>query len=119
MMILVDTSVWVDHLRHSEPDLVDLLRDGSVLTHPLIIEELACGSLAKREEFIELMSALPKAAEAEHHEILDLITDQKLFSTGLGSVDVHIIASALLEGALVWSKDRTLAREANRLGAGR
>lgn len=118
-MILVDTSVWVDHLRNSEPELVQVLNDGLVLSHPFIVEELACGSLAKREEFIELLDSIPKATVADHSEVLDLITDKRLYSTGLGSVDVHIIASALLDDALIWSKDKVLSREAERLGISR
>jgi len=115
-MILVDTSVWVDHLRGTESGLVDLLADGQVLTHPFIIEELACGSLAKREEFIDLISSLPTTTVAQHREVLELITNKRLYSTGLGSVDVHIIASAMLDGVRIWSKDKILSREAKRLG---
>jgi predicted nucleic acid-binding protein len=118
-MILIDTSVWVDHLRGTEKGLVQLLVNGEVLTHPLVIEELACGSLARCEEFLELLDALPIAPVAAHYEVLDLIANQKLFATGLGAVDAHLIASARLAGVLLWSKDKKLSNAAARIGVGR
>lgn len=117
-MILVDTSVWVDHLRHSEPHLIELLRDGTVLTHPLVTEELACGNLSRRERFLQLMKALPKSPSASHSELLHLVGKHKLFDTGLGAVDAHLIASTMLSNAELWSKDRPLRREADKLGLG-
>ena len=118
-MILVDTSVWVDHLRGTEKGLVQLLVDGEVLTHPLVIEELACGSLARRDEFLELLDALPVAPVAGHYEVLDLIANEQLFATGLGAVDAHLIASARLAGVPLWSKDKKLSHAAARIGVGR
>lgn len=114
-MILVDTSVWADHLRDTEPGLVTLLNEGSVLIHPFIIEELACGNLPKRKETLDLLHALPAAPVVEHGEALGFISSERLHSTGLGSVDVHLLASARLAGARVWSKDKSLCREARRL----
>jgi predicted nucleic acid-binding protein len=114
-MILVDTSVWADHLRQSEPELVSLLNEGSVLIHPFVIEELACGNLPRRKEILELLHALPKAPTADHSEVLELIANERLYGTGLGSVDVHLMASARLARAKIWSKDRTLSREVKRL----
>ena len=118
-MILVDTSVWIDHLRGTEKGLIQLLADGEVLTHPLVVEELACGSIAKREEFLELLDALPIAPVAAHYEVLDLIANQKLFATGLGAVDAHLIACARLAGVLLWSKDKKLSHAAAKTGIGR
>jgi hypothetical protein len=115
-MILVDTSVWADHLRDSEPGLVSLLNEGAVLIHPFIIEEIACGNLPDRKETLELLHALPEAPVADHSELLHLIASERLYGTGLGSVDVHLIAAARLAGAKIWSKDKALAREAKRLG---
>ena len=115
-MILVDTSVWVDHLRKTENDLVGLLNDGEVCTHPFIIEELACGSMANRKEFLQLLGALPMVTIAEHGEVIELINAERLFGTGLGSVDVHLIASARLSFAEIWSKDKALDRAAQKLG---
>lgn len=115
-MILIDTSVWADHLREAESGLVALLNEGSVLIHPFVIEEIACGNLPDREETLELLHSLPGAPIAEHSEVLHLITNERLHGTGLGSVDVHLLASARLAGAKIWSKDKALSREAKRLG---
>ncbi|MBI5208613.1 MAG: type II toxin-antitoxin system VapC family toxin [Elusimicrobia bacterium] len=115
-MILVDTSVWVDHLRATEPGLVTLLTEGAVLVHPFVIEELACGNLPHRKETLELLHSLPEAPMVEHSEVLDLTARERLFGTGIGSVDAHLIASARLAGAKLWSTDKALCREAKRLG---
>lgn len=114
-MILADTSVWADHFRESEPGLVTLLNEGAILIHPFIIEELACGNLPRRKEILDLLRALSLAPMADHVEVLDFIASQRLHGTGLGSVDVHLLASARLAGARIWSKDRALCREAKRL----
>jgi predicted nucleic acid-binding protein len=115
-MILVDTSVWIDHLRQSDDQLLVLLENGSVLTHPLVIEELACGYLRDRSAIIDLLHALPSSPVVAHIEILGLISNQTLYGVGLGAVDVHLIASAMLAGARLWSKDKALSRESSRLG---
>lgn len=114
-MILIDTSVWADHLRRSDPGLIELLDRKEILTHPFVIEELACGHLPNRVEFLNLIHALPQSPVATHAEVLGLISNAKLYGTGLGSVDVHIIASAMLGKARLWSRDKALAREAVRL----
>jgi predicted nucleic acid-binding protein len=114
-MILVDTSVWIDHLRHSERRLLNLLENGSVLTHPLVIEELACGHLRDRSAIIGLLHALPAAPVVTHIEVLGLISSKTLYGVGLGAIDVHLIASAMLSSASLWSKDKALSREARRL----
>ncbi len=115
-MILVDTSVWADHLRRSDAGLIELLASDAVVTHPLVIEELACGHLPDRKGFLIEIHALPRVPVASHKEVLDLILNKKLYGTGLGSVDVHIIASAMLGRVRIWSRDKALAREADRLG---
>lgn len=114
-MILVDTSVWADHLQESEPGLVTLLNEGAVLIHPFVIEELACGNLPRRKETLDLLHALPVAPVAAHAEVLDFISGQRLYGTGLGSVDAHLLASARLAGAKAWSKDKAFCRAAKRL----
>ncbi len=114
-MILVDTPVWVDHFRRSEPGLSELLKDGSVLTHPFVIEELACGNLSNRKEILDLLRALPTAPVAEHEEVLEFISTERLFGTGVGAVDAHLMASARLARAKVWSKDKAVQRAAKRL----
>lgn len=86
------------------------------MVHPLVVEELACGHLKSRSEIIELLHALPEAPVATHLEILNLISTKELYGVGLGATDVHLIASAMLAGACLWSKDEALSREAGRLG---
>lgn len=115
-MILVDTSVWIDHLRATENRLLYLLNDGAILTHPLVIEELACGHLKERSKIIENLEALPYAPVATHLEVVDLISNETLYGVGLGAVDVNLIASAMLAHATIWTKDKALARAAERLG---
>ena len=115
-MILVDTSIWADHLRVPDAELSVLLDRGRVLTHSFVIEELACGYLPQRKEFLTMMHRLPQAPLASHYEVLDLITNHKLYGTGLGSIDVHIIASAMLAKVTIFSRDKALSREAARLG---
>jgi predicted nucleic acid-binding protein len=115
-MILVDTSVWIDHLRHSESLLMRLLENGSVLTHPLVIEELACGHLRDRAAIVGLLHSLPSSPVATHTELLELISNKTLYGIGLGAIDVHLLGSAMLAEARLWSKDKILSREAARLG---
>ena len=115
-MIIVDTSVWVDHLRKGDPGLAARLADGEVLTHPLIIEEIACGHLAHRGEILGLIKALPVAPTASHQEVLGFISREALHGTGLGTVDVHLLASTRLAGASIWSRDKALSRAAKKLG---
>jgi predicted nucleic acid-binding protein len=117
-MLLVDTSVWVDHLRHGDAELAQRLREGDVMTHRLVIAELACGTLARREEILGLLETLPQAPEAEHAEFLHFIERRGLAGTGLGAVDAHLLASAKLAHVRLWTRDGALARTAARLGAG-
>ncbi|HUQ48567.1 MAG TPA: type II toxin-antitoxin system VapC family toxin [Gemmatimonadaceae bacterium] len=115
-MILVDTSVWIDHLRVGEAKLVALLGDETVLTHPLVIGELACGSIRNRAEVLDLIGRLPKPPIASDVEALELIDRHKLTSKGIGYIDVHLLASTLLmPGARLWTKDNRLASIASEL----
>lgn len=115
-MILVDTSIWIDHLRKGDPALAAHLSGGEVLTHPLIIEELACGHLSHRNEILELLEALPAAPVASHAEVLGLISGEELGGLGIGAVDAHLLASARLASVTIWSRDKALARAAKKLG---
>ena len=115
-MILVDTSVWIDHLRQGEPALVKALETESVLTHPFVIGELACGSIRNRTEFLDLIGRLPTPPIATDSEALQLIDRHKLTSKGIGYIDVHLLASTLLlPNARLWTKDRQLASVAANL----
>jgi predicted nucleic acid-binding protein len=115
-MVLVDTSVWVRHLREGDPDLERLLNDGEVVCHPFIIGELACGNLKKRHEVLTLLRLLPLATQAKHEEILQFIEERSLMGKGLGYLDVHLSASAVLTGIPMWTYDKRLNEVNERLG---
>ena len=115
-MILVDTSVWVAHLRQGAIGLEELLHGGRVLCHPFIIGELACGNLKNRSEIISLLQRLPGVIRAGHEEIMQFIESSGLMGKGLGYIDVHLLASARLTGVPLWTLDKKLNEEARRLG---
>lgn len=117
-MILVDTSVWVDHLRRGDRKLEKLLNEGVVLCHPFVIGELACGNLKNRDEILCLLAALPASSAASHEEGLRLVGDRKLAGKGLGWIDVHLLASALLSNCTLWTKDKALGAVACSLKVG-
>jgi predicted nucleic acid-binding protein len=107
-MTLVDTSVWVDHLRLGNDDLRALLDEGEVICHPFIIGELACGSIKNRAELLDLLEALPRALVAEHDEVMQFLHDKRLYNRGVGWIDLHLLASASLTKADLWTLDRPL-----------
>jgi predicted nucleic acid-binding protein len=114
-MVLVDTSVWIDHLRRSNSQLARLLNDGMVLCHPFVIGELACGRLHNRQEILGLLAALPQAPVADHEEVLRLIDRHSLFGRRLGWIDVHLIGSTLLAASTLWTLDKSLDQAAGAL----
>ena len=114
--MLVDTSVWIDHFRRGHDELRFLLESGQVTMHPFVIGEIACGSLANRESVLALFDALPSCEVADHDEVLSLVERNKLWSSGLGWVDVHLLAAARLTGEFLITLDTPLARAAKRLG---
>jgi predicted nucleic acid-binding protein len=115
-VILVDTSVWIDHFRRTRVALQALLEEGEVCTHPMVIGELACGRIPGRREVLQLLTLLPQAVVAGHDETLHLIEDRDLAGRGLGYVDVHLLAAALLgEGTRVWTLDTRLSAMAARM----
>ena len=118
-MILVDTSVWVDHLRRDNRALSNLLLEGRVLCHPFVIGELACGNMRARSTILEHLSFLPRAPVADDREVLSLIERRKLWGTGIGWVDAHLLASAVLAQSALWTQDRTLAKQTVRLKVAR
>jgi predicted nucleic acid-binding protein len=115
-VILADTSLWVGHLRSGSRELADALTDGEVLGHPHVTGELACGNLRNRVAILQLLRDLPQAMLATEEEALRCIERNRLHGRGLGWTDVHLLASALLTPARLWTLDRALAREARRLG---
>jgi predicted nucleic acid-binding protein len=114
--VLVDTSVWIDHFRRPNADLELLLDEGRVSTHPFVIGELACGSLSRRSDILQLMEALPFVAVATHDEVVGFVDRQRLHGSGLGWIDVHLLASARLARQALWSRDKRLRAAVLRLG---
>jgi len=118
-VILVDTSVWVEHLRSGSAALAAELEGGRVLAHPLVIGEIACGNLKNRREVLGLLAELPSAPVATHAEAMAFLEERKLMGRGLGFIDVHLLAStALAAPARFWTRDRRLAAAAAALGLG-
>ena len=115
-MILVDTSVWVDHLRVGDAKLVGLLGGGEAACHPFVLGELACGNIRNRREILTLLAALPAVAKAQDAEVIEFIDQHQLMGKGLGLIDVHLLASCMLDGARLWTRARRLAGVASRLG---
>jgi predicted nucleic acid-binding protein len=108
-VILVDTSVWVDHFREGVPPLAEALSGSIVLMHPFIIGELACGNIRNRDEVLRLLRELPPASTSTNDEALSFIHQRSLMSRGIGYIDVHLLASAVLSGATLWTSDKRLA----------
>lgn len=115
-MILVDTSVWIDHLHHSEKELVSLLGDDLVLSHSGVIEELALGSMLGREAFIGFLSSLERCPNLTHDELMAFVEGEKLWGRGLSVVDVHLLGSARLAGSAIWTRDKRFREAARQVG---
>jgi predicted nucleic acid-binding protein len=112
-MILVDTSVWVDHLRRRDAALAIELGAGTVLVHPFVVGEIACGRWPGRAETLSLLAELPPAVVATHGETLVFIERHDLAGAGIGYLDMHLLAStALTPGARLWTRDKRLAAAA-------
>ena len=115
-MILVDTSVWIDHLRTGDERLIDLLDSSQILAHTFVIGELACGNLRKRDEVLRLLNDLPQAPVASQEEVLHFIERNRLMGQGIGYIDAHLLAStALADRALIWTRDQRLQKIARKL----
>lgn len=115
-MILVDSSVWIDHFRHDDPALVRLLHGRQVLAHPFVIGELALGSLRQRDIILGSLRDLPKALVATDEEVQLFIDRHQLFGAGIGYVDAHLLASTIITaGARFWTRDKRLRSVAQRL----
>lgn len=115
-MILVDTSIWIDHLRTANTRLVELLDRSLVLVHPFIIGELACGNLSNRREILRLLNDLPPSPVASTAEALRFIEYNNLMGQGVGYIDVHLLAAtALSPNSLLWTDDKRLNKLASEL----
>ena len=115
-MVLVDTSVWVVHLRSGNVGLETLLNEGYVVCHPFIVGELACGNLMNRSGILSLLQALPMATHAEHEEVMQFIENYRLMGKGLGYIDMHLLASAILTKVPLWTLDKNLNEVSSKLG---
>jgi predicted nucleic acid-binding protein len=116
-VILVDTSVWIEHFRSAGLILTQLLHDGEVLGHPFVVGELALGNLQQREGLLSDLRELPQAAVASDEEVLQFVDHQVLFGRGIGYVDAHLLAAArLTAGSKLWTHDRRLRAVAAQLG---
>ena len=116
-MILVDTSVWIDHLRNGNSTLVELLNTGQVLSHPFVIGELALGSLRQRDVILGTLKDMPPAKIAKDEEVLAFINQGKLYGLGVGYIDAHLLTSVrLMPGTLLWTQDKRLRAAATQLG---
>lgn len=116
-MILVDTSIWIDHLRARDELLVTLLNSSQIAVHPLIIGELACGNLQNRARLLTLLKNLPTVQPAQHEEVLSFIEQNRLMGRGIGFIDAHLLAAlALSQCTFLWTRDKRLALLAEELG---
>ncbi len=115
-MILIDTSIWINHFNKSNAGLISLLNSTKVCIHPFIIGELSCGNISNRSEILTLLKSLPQIEPALEEEVLTLIENKELFGIGLGFVDVHLIASALIHNVQIWTADKSLNKTATDLG---
>jgi predicted nucleic acid-binding protein len=118
-MILIDTSVWIDHFKAADPMFTQFSPDEPLLIHSFVLGEIALGSLAQRTALLRWLGKLTPAVQASHREVLDLIQSKKLFGIGIGYIDAHLIASVqLTPGARLWTRDKRLRAAAESVGAG-
>lgn len=116
-MILVDTSIWIDHLHANEPALVERLHDDAVGCHPYVIEELALGSVRSRSRVLALLTNLRTFPLVTHAELLELVERRRLWGRGISAVDAHLLGSvAVVPGAQLWTRDRRLLMAAREVG---
>jgi predicted nucleic acid-binding protein len=115
-VILVDTSVWIDHLRQDNPKFASFLESGFVFTHPFIVGELSCGRLKKREYFLRDLRTLPVVKVARDEEVSHFMEERKVWDRGIGWVDAHLLASVILTGCRLWTFDLRLHEVAAELG---
>ena len=114
-MVLVDTSVWIDHFHKTNLNLSNLLEEGFVFVHPFIIGELACGNIKNRKEIFKLLQSLPQIKVTEHDELIYFIENNKLYGKGLGYIDIHLLASCKIDNAKLYTRDKKLTSVAKEL----
>jgi predicted nucleic acid-binding protein len=116
-VILVDTSVWIDHLRTADLTLTELLGRDEIACHPLVVEELALGGIKNRDLVLASLDSLRQCPSLSHHEVLALVSSRRLWGKGLSAVDVHLLGSLLLSaGTELWTRDKGLRASASSLG---
>ena len=116
-MILVDTSVWIDHLLSPEAHLRELLDAREVLVHAMVVGEISCGRLRNREEVLRRLSELPAVDECEHAEVRLMIERRGLMGRGISFIDAHLLCSVLCHrGTVIWTRDQRLRRIADDFG---
>jgi predicted nucleic acid-binding protein len=115
-MILVDTSVWIDHFHHSDEDLKKLLLSNQVCIHPFVLGELSCGNIRNRKEVLSLLRTLKSIDLVLDEEVYLFIEERKLFGKGLGFIDIHLLASAMIHHVPIWTRDKSLKRVTVELG---
>jgi predicted nucleic acid-binding protein len=116
-LILVDTSIWIKHFRSRIDGLVSLLEDNRVAIHEFVIGELACGQIKNRDEILFLLSRLPRIDTLPHDNVLFLVQERKLFASGIGWVDSHLLAAALTAQCQIWTLDKSLIQVAKKCSA--
>jgi predicted nucleic acid-binding protein len=114
-MVLIDTSVWIDHFNHTDTILQFLLNEYEATTHPFVLGELACGNFKNRQEIFLLLSNLPTIEPISAEEYFVFIEKNKLFGLGLGFVDIHLLASSMIADCLIYTKDKNLYTAANKM----
>jgi predicted nucleic acid-binding protein len=115
-VILVDTSVWINHLGESNTNLASFLENGLVLTHPFVVGELACGNLKNRESFLKDLRTLPSAQIARDEEVAHFVEQRKIWGRGIGWIDAHLLASSIVTGCRLWTFDLRVNEIAAELG---
>jgi predicted nucleic acid-binding protein len=116
--ILVDTSVWINHLREGDQNLTELLEQGLVACHPFIVGEIACGGIKNRHEIIDLLNDLPSTEIIDHADIMEFIENRKIMNIGIGYIDVHLLGSALVSDTPLWTFDKALRKIAIQFSIG-
>ena len=114
-MILVDSSVWIDHLKNSNKKLIELIKTKNAMSHNFVIGELATGSIKNRKEFLADLCTLPRLENCMDHEVWHFIEANKLYSTGLGYIDVHLLSACKLHNIKLFTLDKKLHNQAKKL----